>query len=250
MLSLHLSDNSKVKFVPRHFNTFGLAFGLPVTGGTCPGATTGTGGCLEIRKGHSCPTCYMSKIVLIRKALGNKLQENTDLLVGKSQAEMEEVLHNTMLKFKLHTTKQKAPLVFRLHYSGDFFSVSYAQAWANVMRRWPEIKFWGYTRSFTDDCNVLPALVAIPNLALYLSVDPHNEELAQKRYQEVGHHQNIALAYMGGTTLPALPYKFVKCPASSRHISNTPEKGACGQCRLCLKFDSRIKLRNIQFLIH
>ena len=40
-------------------------------------------------------------------------------------------------------------IVFRLHESGDFFSVSYMRAWFEIARRFPFIQFFTYTKSFT-----------------------------------------------------------------------------------------------------
>src|SRR4051812_7210748 len=96
MSSLFLTDNSKTKFKKNHRNTFGLMYGLPENGGTCPGATEGKGGCLEIRDGNKRPTCYMAKVVQIYKAVGTRLTENTEALVGKSLEEMESVLTDTV----------------------------------------------------------------------------------------------------------------------------------------------------------
>jgi hypothetical protein len=36
---------------------------------------------------------------------------------------------------------------FRIHESGDFYSQEYADKWAEIARRLPEVKFWTYTKS-------------------------------------------------------------------------------------------------------
>src|ERR1017187_133807 len=75
-----LAGNRKTKFSSNHRNTFGLNFGLPINGGTCPGATSGAGGCLNIRDGCKRETCYMAKVTQIYKAVANTLQVNTDMV--------------------------------------------------------------------------------------------------------------------------------------------------------------------------
>ena len=105
-LVLTPSDNGKVKFRGSHRNTFGLSHGLPKDGGTCVGATCGTGGCLDVRADHSRQTCYVSKIIAIYKNVGKVLTGNSGLLMGKTQQEMTEILVNTFRAFKDRNKKE------------------------------------------------------------------------------------------------------------------------------------------------
>ena len=242
--ALTLSDNSKVKFRPNHRNTFGLNFGLPKDGGTCPGATTGMGGCLDVRIGKKRETCYMAKITQIYKAVGEVLDKNTKLLMGKSYEEMVTVLTNTFQNFVDNNDRKF--WCFRLFYSGDCFSEDLARALVTVCGEFPAVKFWMYTRSF----EFVPILVTAPNIAVYLSIDPVNKEAGVKLYEELQpKYKNIGLAYLGEPK-GIDDIKFVKCPETHGKISNTDKRGACSVCKLCFTYTDRIQLRNIAFRQH
>lgn len=246
MSQLQLSDNSKTKFRKNHSNTFGLMYGLPQNGGTCPGATTGAGGCLDVRDGHKRETCYMAKITQIYKAVGSVLVANTSLLVGKTQQEMVEVLTNTVAEFVRKNKAHPDKLKFRLHYSGDFFSDDYAMAWAVVINKFPQVRFWAYSRSHS----VAKFFVNCPNLTFYFSVDVVNFNNALAHWKEVSHLPNFGLAWLG-TTEPPDPelFRWVTCPETSGKVKNLPDSGACSRCRLCID-NYKIKVKHIKFLVH
>jgi len=252
--SLNLSQNSKTSFFPDHKNTFGLMFGLPENGGTCPGATEGKGGCLEIIKtgsGTERRTCYMDKVVRIYPNAGKTLVNNTMLLRDKTEEEMVVILRNTVLKWLLNGGYKAQ--YFRLHYSGDFFSEAYARAWRKVISEFPNTNFWVYTRSFDTSrspyINVIPIIAECKNLAVYLSCDQVNYKVAMR---EVLEWNNVGLAFMGNDIPEELSAakKFVQCPEITKKIKNTKDAGACSKCKLCFTHNAKIKLRNIQFKIH
>ncbi len=237
----YLSDNSKTKFRPNHRNTFGLNFGLPENGGTCPGATEGPGGCLDIRDGRKRPTCYMSKVTQIYKGVAKVLQENTALVKDKS---FEDLVLTIRASVKAFTeNNEEKDWCFRLHYSGDFFSVDYAKAWSQVISEFPKVKFWVYTRSF----NLVQYLIDRTNLTLFLSLDPVNEKSGLIVYEQFKDRPNLGLAWLG-KKVPA-GHRWVTCPETSGVIKNTKDKGACARCRLCID-RYKTKVKNINFLIH
>lgn len=240
---LKLTDNRKTSFKKNHMNTFGLMYGLPQDGGTCPGATTGKGGCLDVRDGHKRQTCYMAKVTAIYKAVGNVLQANTDALKGKSVEEMEKVCSDTMDAFIKKS--KNVDLFFRLHYSGDFFSKDYAQAWANVIRKYPQVRFWVYTRSH----DVIDPLLGIDNLTLFLSCDPSNFDKVKPIYEALkDKYPNLGMAFMGNDAPDAKENRWVKCPEISGKVTNE-DSGACSKCRLCVD-NFKVRVKNIQFPIH
>lgn len=239
---LKLTNNSKTKFSKNHLNTFGLNYGLPINGGTCPGATKGEGGCLNIRDGNVRETCYMVKITQIYKGVGKVLQENTSLLKGKSKEEMVEILTNTINEFIRINKGQN--LFYRLHYSGDFFSEDYTKAWATTINKFPNVKFWVYTRSHS----FVKHLVGCKNLAIYISIDPANLTSGYKVYETFANHTNVGIAFMGNN-VPE-DRRWVQCPEITGKVKNTPDYGACSKCQLCFTYTDKIKLRNIQFPIH
>ena len=245
-MPLKLTDNSKTKFIRNHYNTFGLPYGLPENGGTCPGATFGGGGCLDTLDGHRRATCYMAKITQIYKATGQVLKDNLELLKGKTQTEMEVVLSSTVEEFVKKNSKKGDVFYFRLHYSGDFFSEEYAQAWASVIQRYPNVRFWVYSRSH----HLAHIFINCRNLTFFFSVDPINFHEALKVFETVQHLPNFALAWLGTKAAPDnAKFRWVTCPETSGKLQNDKTNGACSKCRLCV--DNYVsKVKNIQFVIH
>src|SRR3990167_4511948 len=63
---------------------------------------------------------------------------------------------------------------FRIHSSGDFYSVDYIDLWINICRSKPNVRFWSYTRSWTipELKEKLEELRALPNVEVFASTDP------------------------------------------------------------------------------
>jgi Gene product 88 len=247
--TLSLSDNRKTKFRPDHFNTFGLMYGRPADGGTCPGATSGPGGCLYLKgggKGRN-RTCYVDNLVKIYPVFGEVLRRNTRKLRGKTRAQMRRVLDRTVRHFKHLNRKHPDKWYFRLSTSGDIFSLEYARAWADVMRAHPDVRFWTYTRSF----KAVPILAACRNLSIYLSTDPVNYVEGSRVYEALKEaHPNVGIAFMGDRNAMPADRKWVTCPELSGKVVNSPDQGACAKCRLCFNWKEGVRLRSIQFPIH
>lgn len=242
MSKIALSNNRKVKFRPNHKNTFGLNFGLPKTGGTCPGATTGEGGCFELKKKDGKQlVCYVDKLTKIYPAVGNTLALNTELLREATQSEMESLLTELIEEFK---SKNKPEFwFFRLHWSGDFFSAAYAKAWVVVVNKFPEVYFWVYTRSH----GYVKYFQKCENITVYLSIDPVNVIEGLAVFDQFKKHPRIGLAWLGEGEIAG--YKFVTCPETSGKLKNTEQQGACARCRLCV--DNYVtKVKNIRFNLH
>jgi len=73
----------------------------------------------------------------------------------------------------LDSLPEDAALV-RVHVGGDYYSPEYCQAWYRICEARPETQFWAYTRSYAV-ATLRPALEqlrALPNLAMFASVDP------------------------------------------------------------------------------
>lgn len=248
-IMIKLSDNGKTKFRKNHNNTFGLMYGKPENGGTCPGATCGSGGCLDVKVGRTTQTCYMAKITRIYKNVGKVLLENTLALEGKTKEEMTVMLRGLVQVF-IYNSKGE-DLYFRLHYSGDFFSQAYAEAWADVIKEFPQVQFWGYSRSvFKDGTDYVQPLLGIKNLTFFLSCDPDNFGLMQEFFEK--HKENnpqLGMAWMGDTAPDAEKHRWVKCPEITKKVPNTDKAGACSKCRLCVD-NYKVRVKNIQFLTH
>jgi hypothetical protein len=142
--------------------------------------------------------------------------------------------------FRKDCEKKDAPLLFRIHWDGDFFSDEYAFVWKHVVLNNPDIKFWVYTRVATA-ANILKD---IDNLSLYFSTDAENKEVAIKLNKEKG----ISLAYLaetfaiGQADMKAMIGKpGAKCPENKKAIPLISTAGsACVSCGLCIDEKSDI----------
>lgn len=239
---LKLADNGKVKFKTNHKNTVGFMFGLPDDGGTCSGATTGEGGCLAVPAGHKRPTCYMSKVTQIYKAVGETLKYNTEVMHRGGDVWRTKVLCKTVEQWKAKLKDEHK--FFRMNYSGDILDESWAEAWVNCIKTHQDVFFWGYTRSH----KVVPMFANIANVTLYISADPSNKDSALDMYAYTFKANNIGICWMGEKDQPS-GIKWVTCPETSGKIHNRPDSGACSRCRLCV--DNRVtKTKPISFVIH
>lgn len=211
-------------------NSFGLPSGLAFS---CPGATSF---CEKI--------CYAGKLEKVYKGVKAILMNNWDALNGADIPTMTRLLSDMISEFVSETDKQiskgvKASYDFRIHWDGDFFSRDYATAWANVIREFPGVTFWVYTRSFTPETNVVDILAGIPNLVVYLSADPVNIVTAN---EVAGNYPGVFIATVADTfaeareTIVDSSRKSYDCPENGKRIPLISPKGsACISCGVCPK---------------
>jgi hypothetical protein len=124
--------------------TYSTLPGRPCDGGTCPGATSR---CLDV--------CYAFRI---RDPVRTVYQLNTAL-----GAKLPELPTDAR--------------VVRWHVSGDFDSVEYIRAWTELAEQHPDVRFFGYTRSWRcwELAEMLNRLRDLPNVSLLASVDEDTE---------------------------------------------------------------------------
>lgn len=63
--------------------------------------------------------------------------------------------------------------VFRIHVSGDFYSVDYTLKWLEIVKKNRRVRFFAYTRSWRAD-DILPALIQLSqldNFRMWFSMD-------------------------------------------------------------------------------
>lgn len=214
-------------------NSFGLPSGIDFS---CPGATSI---CEKV--------CYAGKLEKIYSGVRDILLHNWNALQGLDVAGMQNLLQAMIDEFRAETDKailkgKNATYDFRIHWDGDFFSMDYAQAWANVIRGNKDIRFWVYTRSFDyGKLNVLPIFdgMAMDNLSLYLSVDRDNMEQAKIARKEfpwalwawladtfADGAQELSEAGAEGKRYP--------CPENGGRVALIDSKGsACLKCGIC-----------------
>lgn len=207
-------------------NSFGLPAGI-----SCPGMTSF---CKSI--------CYAGRMERLPNltSLRNVVQDNfATLLYADYLGGIRGMVHEIMPlmnEFMTESNKRNAPLNFRIHWDGDFFSIDYAYAWAMIARAYPEINFWVYTRSFTPEINVLPYITNIPNINVYLSADPVNVKLAKEMAALYG--LPIAMVdrdFEAGNDILESAGKVVKCPENGGRLELISEKGsACARCKWCI----------------
>ncbi len=212
-----VSPNGKTATIA---NTFGLPAGKAYS---CPGATSI---CESV--------CYAGKLEKLFKGVRVNLLHNWELLKDADHDTMEALLMEMIADFKKDCEKKNAPLLFRIHWDGDFFNDEYAFAWKHVILNHPDIQFWVYTR--VKSAAVM--LKDIPNLSLYYSTDSENKDTGIGLKKDHG----IRLAYLaknfalGQADMKELTNKpGAKCPENLKAIPLISQKGsACISCGLCV----------------
>ena len=218
-----VSPNGKTATIA---NTFGLPSGKTYS---CPGETAI---CSKV--------CYAGKLEKVYKGVKAVLLNNWELLKDADESTMVDLLENMIDEFRKDCEKKNAPLLFRIHWDGDFFNDKYARAWQYVILNNTDIKFWVYTRVKTAAI----ILKNIPNLSLYYSADAENIKEAVGLKLEHG----IRMAYLannfaiGQSTLKDMIGKVgAKCPENKKAIPLISTKGsACVSCGLCVHNKSDI----------
>lgn len=201
-------------------NTFGLPAGKAFS---CPSATSV---CEKI--------CYAGKLEKVFKGTRDNLLHNWELLKGATFNEMYLLISEMIAEFNAECDKRNAEKLFRIHWDGDFFNETYTNAWAKVIREYPEIKFWVYTR--VEQSAII--LNGIDNLALYFSTDSENVETGKTLAKDEG----INLAYLADTfaigkadILEIVGKNPTRCPENNKAIPLISTNGsACVSCGLCV----------------
>ena len=207
-------------------NTFGLPAGKNFS---CPGATSV---CESV--------CYAGKLEKLFKGVKANLLHNWDLLKDADQNTMQTLLTEMINEFRADCVKKDAPMLFRIHWDGDFFNDTYTNAWKTVILNNPSIQFWVYTRVKSAAL----ILNGIDNLSLYYSTDSENVKIGV----DLKNTHGIRLAYLaknfavGQADMKAMIGKVgAKCPENNKQIPLISTKGsACVSCSLCVYSKSDI----------
>ncbi len=147
---------------------------------------------------------------------------------------MYNLIDEMISEFVADCDKRNAEKLFRIHWDGDFFNVDYTNAWADVIRKYPTVQFWAYTRSDF----AVPLLINIDNLSLYFSADSANKQLAWDLKRQYG----VKLAYLakdfatGKNDFDEQQEKSaIPCPENNNKVKLISEKGsACVLCSQCV----------------
>lgn len=202
------------------------AFGLPA-GITCPFQTATCGN-----------VCYAAGIERY-PFVSRLLHRNLDALKATDLDGMTALISTMLDDFTADCTRRNAqPMIFRIHWDGDFFSTDYAKAWLAAVESHQDITFWVYTRN-PEAVHVL-LRDPLPNLAVYFSADQDNWEHAAALRGMYG--TAIRLAVLARTFDAARSmYReqfgrpLAACPEQTGQIPLIDaDGGACAKCRLCV----------------
>ena len=198
---------------------------------------------LPAGRNYSCPfatdfcdsICYAGKLERIYPAFKNVVLHNFDLLKDASFGEMSALLSEMIVDFVKECNKAtakglNAPKLFRIHADGDFFNLDYAMAWDAIVRDFPDIQFWAYTR-VPFAAEYLHAANR-PNLSLYFSGDKDNIAIARMMERK-----GVKIAFVADTFAEAREaFKGARCPEqNNKDFGLITEKGsACARCGLCV----------------
>lgn len=218
-----VSPNGKTATIA---NTFGLPAGKAYS---CPGATSV---CESV--------CYAGKLEKLFKGVKANLMHNWELLKDADQDTMETLLSEMIEDFRNDCTKKNAPMLFRIHWDGDFFNDTYTTAWKTVITNNTDIQFWVYTRVKSAAL----ILNGIDNLSLYFSADSENVKTAV----DLKINSGVRMAYLaknfaqGQADIKEMIGKpSAKCPENNRQIPLISTNGsACVSCKLCVYSKSDI----------
>ena len=207
-------------------NTFGLPAGKSYS---CPGATSV---CESV--------CYAGKLEKVFPTVKKNLLHNWALLKDADGETMVRLLNEMITEFKADCVKRDAPMLFRIHWDGDFFNDTYTYAWKIVIDKHPDIQFWVYTRVKSAAL----ILKDVTNLSLYFSADSENVKTAV----DLKINSGVRMAYLAknfaigqADVKEMIGRPAAKCPENNKQIPLISTNGsACVSCSLCVYSKSDI----------
>jgi hypothetical protein len=207
-------------------NTFGLPAGKSYS---CPGATSV---CESV--------CYAGKLEKVFPTVKKNLLHNWSLLKDADGETMVRLINEMITEFKADCVKREAPMLFRIHWDGDFFNDTYTYAWKVVIDKHPDIQFWVYTRVKSAAL----ILKDVSNLSLYFSADSENVKTAV----DLKINSGVRMAYLAknfaigqADVKEMIGRPAAKCPENNKQIPLISTNGsACVSCSLCVYSKSDI----------
>ncbi len=172
MLSLELTDNSKTGPAFSLMRSLSCINRTPACTAACYGNSVryqSSG--QRTKRERNYKTCQY----LIKEGGPELLAENLVILIDRARPS----------EYLIGIDFQPArPWTLRLHDVGDFFSISYVQAWRLAAKKRPLCNLWFYTRSFLDEqmLSELTGLASLENVRGWLSVDTDNFGAGIKAY--------------------------------------------------------------------
>jgi hypothetical protein len=147
------------------------SFSLPAHR-ACPGAYYGEAGRANVDKTTICGSCYAQKGMYAWPAVLNAQETRFQWVLSLQRADDTAGFVETMVPaIRASVKRQKSDRpVFRVHDSGDLFSLWYTRAWQAVCEALPGVAFWFPTRSWRVKQPLLQEalrdLAALPNVTV------------------------------------------------------------------------------------
>lgn len=233
---------SKDRKVANGTNRAGTQAIIPNTFGLPAGSNYSCGGMTEVCE----EICYANNLERAFPSVRKNMLHNWELLKDADASAAFGLLDAMMEEFVQQSKKRDLPLLFRIHWDGDFHSEDYVQAWIDIVRTYGNVTFWVYTRQAFAAVALHKA--KLPNLALYFSTDRANAPVGKMLRKTYG----IRLAYLadtfaeGAEVLRDITGKpGAMCPENAGRIDLINTDGsACSRCRLCVdgKADIRFSI--------
>ena len=203
-------------------NTFGLPAGNNYS---CGGMTEVCG---EI--------CYANNLERVFPTVKANMLHNWELVRDADTSTVFGLLSEMLDNFVVASKKRDLPLIFRIHWDGDFHRPEYVQAWIDAVRHYGHVQFWVYTRQAFAAVQLHKA--NLPNLAMYFSMDRANRPVGEMLRKTYG----IRLAHLdetfadGAEVMKEVTGKpGAACPENAGKIDLINVDGsACARCRLCV----------------
>lgn len=195
--------------------------------------------------------CYAANSASYRPAVATTLAHNLELERNLSPGELAHAYRIALWEYTRELRRHHVPRaewLWREKWSGDHTPAT-AQAFADAIRDFPELRAWVYTRS------VLSALIlaAVPNVTVYASVDAWNVDMwapvlereprihvaacdetiddARKLHAKLNRGRIVACPENIGRLPIAVP--LAGLPVRSAPYKGEMRRGACVACRIC-----------------
>jgi len=147
----------------------------------------------------------------------------------KESIKKKGISYTTKKKGKVVEVFNNDPAYFRIHDAGDFWSLEYMQAWFEICRKLPQVKFWTPTRTwvypeFASMLEKAPANLSVRPSMLHVGDEP----------QVVLKNQRVASSTVE-TVARSLERGIFPCPAYAQgtgtcYGSTGPTGGPCRAC--------------------
>ena len=164
----------------------------------------------------ACRTCLKDGCYAVKNLFrcGYDVDKNTTL---KAWTENTVIAKKSVKKLEKEIIKylqKKNPHFFRIHSSGDFFSVEYANMWFRIAKKFPETKFLAFTKQWDIIRKMRNKFYKLSNFSLVLSGWTNCEIPEDLR-------KNYYCAWCNDGQETRIPENAIMCP------------GNCETCGMC-----------------